>query len=80
MIEGIAEQDIIIGGDSAGGHLAMALTRWLRDEGNHVGLSMPRGVVLMSPWADLGFTNAWGAEEYKYNADSDTVGLLFLNR
>ncbi|OXH26602.1 endoplasmic reticulum protein [Cryptococcus neoformans] len=77
MIEGIAEQDIIIGGDSAGGHLAMALTRWLRDEGNHVGLSMPRGVVLMSPWADLGFTNAWGAEEYKYNADSDTIDDTF---
>ncbi|KIR34246.1 endoplasmic reticulum protein [Cryptococcus deuterogattii MMRL2647] len=76
-IEGIPEQDIVVGGDSAGGHLAMALTRWLRDEADHVGLDMPRGMVLMSPWGDLGFTNAWGAEQYKYNADSDTIDNTF---
>ncbi|KAK8853339.1 hypothetical protein IAR55_004043 [Kwoniella newhampshirensis] len=31
--EHIPERDIVVGGDSAGGHLAMALVRWLRDEG-----------------------------------------------
>jgi acetyl esterase/lipase len=78
--EGVAESDIVVVGDSAGGHLALALLRWLRDEGEKVGLRMPRGQVLMSPWADIGFTNAWGDEGYNHNADSDTVGVLYGTR
>ncbi|ODN73419.1 hypothetical protein L202_07944 [Cryptococcus amylolentus CBS 6039] len=74
---GIGEADIVLGGDSAGGHLALALARWLRDEGAAVGLNMPRGVVLFSPWSDLGFTNAWGKDEYRFNADSDVIDDTF---
>lgn len=69
---GIAERDIIIVGDSAGGHLALALTRWVRDEGPRVGLRGQRALVLMSPWCDVGFTHSWG-EGYTFNANSDTV-------
>ncbi|WWD19768.1 hypothetical protein CI109_104232 [Kwoniella shandongensis] len=76
-VEHIPERDIVIGGDSAGGHLALALVRWLRDSGSGVGLKMPRGVVLMSPWSDVGFTNAWGAEAVRYNADSDVIEDTF---
>ncbi|WVF67244.1 hypothetical protein IAT40_001992 [Kwoniella sp. CBS 6097] len=75
--EGVYEGDIVVAGDSAGGHLAMALVRWLRDEGAEVGLNMPRGLVLMSPWADVGFTNAWGAEAVKHNRDCDTIEDTF---
>ncbi|WWC91851.1 uncharacterized protein L201_006798 [Kwoniella dendrophila CBS 6074] len=75
--EGVEERDIIVAGDSAGGHLALALTRWLRDEGATVGLRLPRGMVLMSPWADLGFTNAWGEEAIRHNKDSDTIDDTF---
>jgi acetyl esterase/lipase len=70
--QGIEESDIIVVGDSAGGHLGMALVRWLRDEGPGLGLNGPRGLVLMSPWCDVGFTHAWG-EGANHNADSDTV-------
>jgi acetyl esterase/lipase len=66
-------RDIIIVGDSAGGHLALALTRYLRDEG----LPLPRGLVVLSPWVDIGFTNQWGEEEIKFNADSDTIDDTF---
>jgi acetyl esterase/lipase len=72
---GIPERDIIVIGDSAGGHLALALTRWIRDEGSHVGLHIPRALVLMSPWCDVGFTHSWG-DGYTFNADSDTVGQV----
>ncbi|TYJ58015.1 hypothetical protein B9479_001374 [Cryptococcus floricola] len=74
---GIGEADIVLGGDSAGGHLALALARWLRDEGAAVGLNMPRGLVLFSPWSDLGFTNAWGKDEYRFNAESDVIDDTF---
>ena len=72
---GVKASEIVIIGDSAGGHLAMALTRWLRDDGKDVGMGMPKGLVLMSPWCDLGFTNAWG-EGRSHNAYSDIVSCL----
>ncbi|WWC64742.1 uncharacterized protein I303_107353 [Kwoniella dejecticola CBS 10117] len=76
-VDRVDPRDIVIAGDSAGGHLALALTRFLRDEGLAVGLRMPRGMVLLSPWADLGFTNAWGEEAIKHNRDSDTIDDTF---
>ena len=63
-------EDIILAGDSAGAHLALALMRWLQDE---CMLPLPRAVVLMSPWCDIGFSHSWGSQAYAYNADSDTV-------
>ncbi|KAF8633454.1 hypothetical protein AX17_004623 [Amanita inopinata Kibby_2008] len=40
---------IVVAGDSAGGGLALAMLQVLRD----VGLPMPAGGVLISPWCDL---------------------------
>ena len=56
-------EHVIISGDSAGGGLAAALALRVRDEG----LSLPSGVVCLSPWTDL--TNA-GAS-YVRCADTD---------
>lgn len=56
--------------------MGLALVRWLRDEGKQLGLKMPRGVVLMSPWVDVGFTTAWGAGK-DFNKDSDTIDDTF---
>ncbi|KAK6909261.1 hypothetical protein I203_103278 [Kwoniella mangroviensis CBS 8507] len=76
-VEGVEEGDITVAGDSAGAHLALSLVRWLRDQGQNVGLKMPRGMVLLSPWADLGFTNVWGEEAIRHNKDSDTIDDTF---
>lgn len=46
---GIDMKTVVLGGDSAGGGLALALAITLRDEG----LPMPAGLVLCSPWVDL---------------------------
>ncbi|KAJ1308506.1 hypothetical protein OPQ81_004210 [Rhizoctonia solani] len=48
---GFKPQNVIVSGDSAGGNLALALTRYLRDS-PELGLGMPGGLVLISPWAD----------------------------
>ena len=45
---------IIVGGNSAGGNLAFALTRYLRDERI---LSLPAALVLVSPWADISMSH-----------------------
>lgn len=51
---GMAPESIVLGGDSAGGGLALALILRLRDEGHPV----PAGAVLFSPYTDLAHTSA----------------------
>ena len=60
-------QDIILSGDSAGGHLSLGLCGELRRRG----LPMPAGMVLFSPLVDGSFEAA--AEEYRRNGDSMVV-------
>ncbi|KAH7343937.1 Alpha/Beta hydrolase protein [Rhizoctonia solani] len=48
---GFKSQNVIVSGDSAGGNLALALARYLRDS-PELGLGMPGGLVLISPWTD----------------------------
>lgn len=47
--QGLNPANIIIGGDSAGGGLALTTAVAIRENG----LPMPAGLVLCSPWADL---------------------------
>lgn len=46
---GFACENIIVAGDSAGGNLALAMCRYLRDEKLY---KMPGAMLLLSPWAD----------------------------
>lgn len=46
---GIPAQNIVAGGDSAGGGLALSMLLKLR----HAGSDMPRAAVLLAPWTDL---------------------------
>lgn len=46
---GVAPQDLVIAGDSAGGGLGVATALRLRE----LGLPLPRALVLFSPWVDL---------------------------
>lgn len=49
LAQGYSPNQIIIGGESSGGGLTLALLQTLRDEG----MPMPAGAVLLSPWTDL---------------------------
>lgn len=46
---GVKPEDIVIAGDSAGGHLTLVTLLALRDHG----LPMPAGAICISPWLDL---------------------------
>jgi acetyl esterase/lipase len=56
---------IVVGGESAGGGLALRLVGALRDAGD----SLPAAVVVISPWTDLAMTGA----SIKSNARSDAL-------
>lgn len=50
---GFPAENIVVAGDSAGGNLALQLVAHLEK----TGAAMPAGVVLLSPWVDLDFTD-----------------------
>jgi acetyl esterase/lipase len=64
-IRGESDLPLFVGGDSAGGGLAMALALALRDSG----APAPAGVIVLSPWVDLTITNA----SYTSNAEHDQL-------
>lgn len=69
---GFDAADIIVVGDSAGGNLALALTRYLVEEGANVKLSPPGAVILLSPWADMGHSHKQDPQGSPYtNVASD---------
>ncbi|KIY73135.1 alpha/beta-hydrolase [Cylindrobasidium torrendii FP15055 ss-10] len=71
---GYSPSQIILGGDSAGGNLALALTRYLVNNKGMAGLpDVPSTLVLLSPWADAGVSHV-GRGSMVSNAGSDYVG------
>lgn len=61
--EGVPASSIVVGGDSAGGNLAVALGLRLRDRGGPV----PRALALLSPWVDLEMPGASYHENERYD-------------
>jgi acetyl esterase/lipase len=62
---GIAPEDLLVGGESAGGNLAVALLLKAREED----LAQPAGLYLLSPWLDMGTDG----ESYDKVGDRDPV-------
>jgi epsilon-lactone hydrolase len=50
LLAGTKPGSVVASGDSAGAGLALAVTLWMRDEGQE----LPAGCILQSPWLDLG--------------------------
>ncbi|KAI0296504.1 alpha/beta-hydrolase [Multifurca ochricompacta] len=74
---GFAPQDIVIEGDSAGGNLALALTRYLvENAGSVAGLPAPPGaLLLLSPWVDLTIKSPEPGSRAAANSSADYLGL-----
>jgi len=62
---GYSPKDIIFFGDSSGGNLILSTLLKLKDEG----AEMPKGAVVMSPWADL----MASGKSYKDNYNKDAI-------
>ncbi|CAH0345771.1 alpha/beta hydrolase [Bacillus sp. CECT 9360] len=60
---GISPERIVVGGDSAGGGLTMAMLLSLRDAGD----ALPASAILLSPWTDMEGTG----ESMESRADAD---------
>jgi acetyl esterase/lipase len=65
LAAGYCATDIVVGGDSAGGNLALALLQEIRSQQ----LAMPQAVALFSPWVDLTHIS----RSMSRNADKDPM-------
>lgn len=72
--EGINPQNIVISGDSAGGGLTAATLIKLRD----IGVALPAGGVLLSPWTDLDITGDSIRTKRRIDPMVDASGIFFL--
>ena len=62
---GYGARNILLGGDSAGGNLALELALKIKEQGRR----QPRAMVLMSPWTDM----SCSGPSYTENADIDPM-------
>jgi acetyl esterase/lipase len=69
--QGIAADNIIVGGDSAGAGLALSMLLALRN----AGAAMPRAAVLMSAWTDLTTSSPSHASHKKLDVQVTRQGL-----
>jgi acetyl esterase/lipase len=74
---GFSPSDIIFSGDSAGGNLAHALTRYLVEyKGTPNIPAPPRALILMSPWTDMGTSHDRpGSSSYEF-INSDYINTV----
>lgn len=63
--QGFGPQDVVVGGESAGGNLTLALLLKLRE----LNLPLPAGAYLLSPWLDMSLTG----ESLVTHADEDPM-------
>jgi acetyl esterase/lipase len=69
--QGFAPSSIVVGGDSAGGGLALSMLLALRE----AGAQMPRAAVLMSAWTDLTASSPSHAGQRKVDVQVTRAGL-----
>lgn len=81
LASGIKAEDIIIAGDSAGGHLSLLTLQHL----HAAGLPQPSAAILISPWTDLACssaslsTNNW-RDPYFWESAIRTMGGYFAEQ
>lgn len=75
-VVGFSPSNIIIAGDSAGGNLAHAVTRYLIEHKNVPGVTLPDppgALVLLSPWVDLSTSHEVPGSSAETCAPSDYI-------
>ena len=68
----VKPSQILLAGDSAGGHLVLALARYLRDGD----FALPKAILLFSPWVDMSKDAAPKLYRFKHvNTDVDFLNV-----
>lgn len=68
--DGVSEEKIFFGGDSAGGGLALTLALWVRDHGSDEDIPQCAGLVLVSPYVDLTHSTPTGYLDDEFAFDT----------
>ena len=76
---GFQPKDIFVAGDSAGGNLALALVRYLLENADNRQAKLPAppaGLILCSPWVDLGLPPEGEDVSAYTNQESDYMTIV----
>ena len=77
---GFAPSNVVIEGDSAGGNLALALTRYLVEYSGRTELpAAPSSIIILCPWADIGSSHD-GPNSSETTFTMDFLGTLSAGR
>lgn len=71
-----SDEELIFMGDSAGGGLAVGFTQWLASEN----MTMPKAVIIISPWLDITLENPEMAEYAKVDPMLEPYNLKIIGR
>ncbi|OCB91718.1 hypothetical protein A7U60_g1014 [Sanghuangporus baumii] len=75
---GFSASNVIVSGDSAGGHLALAIARYIgRGEHDGKGLPTPGALLLLSPTVEWGVTHTGKDSSMVRNRRTDYCGQFF---
>ncbi|EIW74958.1 alpha beta-hydrolase [Coniophora puteana RWD-64-598 SS2] len=70
---GIPPEDIVIAGDSAGGHAALGLVRYLIEHQHYSVPAPPGALLLFSPWSDFGTSHETPGSSMYTNQGKDIM-------
>ena len=75
---GFKPENIIVEGDSAGGNLALAFVRYLVEKKDKLPqtFAIPRGLILSSPWSDLGTSDQIKSSSIHTNIPTDFITVI----
>jgi len=69
----ISPQQIVVGGDSAGGNIVMALLRYIFHHGEELAIPWPAAVLLWSPWTSIATSTDASAMRASPNYATDYI-------
>ncbi|ETS83001.1 hypothetical protein PFICI_04877 [Pestalotiopsis fici W106-1] len=75
----IPASQIVLSGDSAGGHIVICMLRYLAEHGDAVGLPAPKGALLFSPATNLAAATNPKSLEENHNYQTDYLDPLFIS-
>lgn len=73
---GFKPKDIVISGESSGGHLVLSLTRYIV-ENPDIFPERPGGLILVYPWADMSESHNIPSDTALKNGHTDILGSLY---
>ncbi|KAI8905131.1 Alpha/Beta hydrolase protein [Gorgonomyces haynaldii] len=80
LVQHVGCSEIVLGGDSAGGNIALLLYSRLLGLNRETGIVLPKSIVLISPWLDVSLSHTPPHIQHEMATTGDYVGPHILQQ